>query len=156
MTPPNAGRYAHLPFDPTDRASYAFWSTDVIRYGDEDEQGHVNNAVVSTFCETGRVAFMRAARPPGDTGRVNWVVARVTIDFLDEMHFPGTVEIGTRLVEIRRSSMTLVQGLFHAGACRAVSEAVAVRFDPVGRGALPIDEALRERLAAVGRNSSAI
>jgi acyl-CoA thioester hydrolase len=114
-----------------------------------------NNAVVSTFCETGRVAFMRAARAPGDTGRVNWVVARVAIDYLDEMHFPGTVDIGTRLVEIRRSSMTLVQGLFHAGACCAVAEAVAVRFDPIGRGALPIDEALRERLSAVGRGAGA-
>jgi acyl-CoA thioester hydrolase len=32
---------------------------DVIRYGDLDPQGHVNNAVFSTYFESGRVAMFR-------------------------------------------------------------------------------------------------
>ena len=32
--------------------------TDNIRYRDTDRQGHVNNAVLSTFPETGRVELL--------------------------------------------------------------------------------------------------
>jgi len=44
---------------------------DIIRFGDLDPQGHVNNTVFATFFETGRVAFLRepgnALSPPGTT-----------------------------------------------------------------------------------------
>ena len=36
-------------------------ATDTIRYADTDRQGHVNNAVFSTFLETGRVMFLLGA-----------------------------------------------------------------------------------------------
>lgn len=42
----------------TSRDTYARWTRDVIRYADTDRQGHVNNAVFSTFLETGRVDIL--------------------------------------------------------------------------------------------------
>ncbi|MEM8537740.1 MAG: acyl-CoA thioesterase, partial [Pseudomonadota bacterium] len=39
-------------------ADYPLVSADVIRYADTDRQGHVNNAVFSTFLETGRTQFL--------------------------------------------------------------------------------------------------
>src|SRR5256885_17153746 len=54
---------------------------DIIRFGDLDPQGHVNNTVFATFFETGRVAFLRepgnALSPPGTTS----VLARLDIQF---------------------------------------------------------------------------
>ena len=77
---------------------------DIIRFGDLDPQGHVNNTVFATFFETGRVAFLRepgnALSPPGTTS----VLARLDINFLKELHWPGEVEIGTGIAEIGRSS----------------------------------------------------
>src|ERR1041384_6766037 len=76
---------------------------DIIRFGDLDPQGHVNNTVFATFFETGRGAVLRepgtALSPPGTT----WVLARLDINFLKELHWPGTVEIGTGVAEIGRS-----------------------------------------------------
>lgn len=37
---------------------FPFRSSDKLRYGDTDRQGHVNNAVFSTFLETGRVELL--------------------------------------------------------------------------------------------------
>ena len=41
-----------------DRGLYRFWYRDVIRFGDLDRQGHVNNARFATYCEGGRVAML--------------------------------------------------------------------------------------------------
>jgi acyl-CoA thioester hydrolase len=40
-------------------ADYPHRVTEIIRYGDLDPQGHVNNAVFATYFESGRVAVFR-------------------------------------------------------------------------------------------------
>src|SRR5882757_35021 len=56
--------------------------TDVIRFGDLDRQGHVNNAVFATYFESGRVGLIYDAenglQVPGATS----VAVRLEIDFL--------------------------------------------------------------------------
>jgi hypothetical protein len=55
-------------------------STD-IRYADLDRQGHVNNAVFSTFSEIGRVAFLYDPERPLAPDGASFVIARLAIDF---------------------------------------------------------------------------
>ncbi|TMJ04730.1 MAG: acyl-CoA thioesterase [Alphaproteobacteria bacterium] len=111
---------------------------DIIRFGDLDPQGHVNNTVFATFFETGRVAFLRepgnALSPPGTTS----VLARLDINFLKELHWPGAVEIGTGVAEIGRSSFTFLQAIFHAGACAATGRATMVMIDAATRRSRPL------------------
>lgn len=40
------------------RNDFPLKATDKIRYADTDRQGHVNNALFSTFLETGRVEVL--------------------------------------------------------------------------------------------------
>ena len=131
-------------------------TVDVIRFGDLDPQGHVNNTVFATFFETGRVAFLRepgnALSRPGMTS----VLARLDISFLKELHWPGSVEIGTGIAEIGRSSFTFLQAIFHEGACAATGRATMVMIDAATRRArpLPADVIARLELLRV-RNSEA-
>jgi acyl-CoA thioester hydrolase len=132
---------AHL----TDRARFRFWTTDTTRYGDTDRQGHVNNAVFATFCETGRVRLLYqdgGLAPPGCA----FVIARLALDFRAELQWNETVEIGTGLVEIRRSSFTLGQGLFVGERCAATAENVLVLMDESTRRATPLPDSLRTKL----------
>lgn len=119
---------------------------DIIRFGDLDPQGHVNNTVFATFFETGRVAFLRepgnALSPPGATS----VLARLDIDFLKELHWPGEVEIGTGIAEIGRSSFTFLQAIFHEGACAATARATMVMIDGATRRSRPLPEEALARL----------
>ena len=39
-------------------SDYPLQSTDKLRYGDTDRQGHINNAVFATYLETGRVEML--------------------------------------------------------------------------------------------------
>ena len=119
---------------------------DIIRFGDLDPQGHVNNTVFATFFETGRVMLLRdpghLLNPPGATS----VLARLDISFLREMHWPGTVEIGTGTTRIGRSSYTFLQAVFHEGECAATADATMVMIDRTTRKARPLPDDVVARL----------
>ena len=128
---------------------------DIIRFGDLDPQGHVNNTVFATFFETGRVAFLRepgnALSPPGTTS----VLARLDINFLMELHGPGSVEIGTGIAAIGRSSFTFLQAIFHDGACAATAHATMVMIDGQTRRSRPLPDEALARLETMKLRSSA-
>ncbi|GAN78278.1 acyl-CoA thioesterase [Acidisphaera rubrifaciens] len=129
--------------DLTRRETFAHWSRDLARWGDTDRIGHLNNAVFATFFETGRVSLIHDRTlmlgPPGTL----FVIARLAIDFRAEMHWPGEVEIGTGLLRIGRSSVTLGQALFQAGRCTATAESTLVLIDAATRRATPFPPASR-------------
>ena len=119
---------------------------DVIRFGDLDPQGHVNNTVFATFFETGRVALLRARGNELSTPGATSVLARLDINFLKELHWPGTIEIGTGIAEIGRSSFTFLQAIFSEGACAATGRATMVMIDEGTRKARPLPGEVVERL----------
>jgi acyl-CoA thioester hydrolase len=121
-------------------------TTDNIRFGDHDGQGHVNNAVFATYFETGRVVLLRDRDNPINVPGTTSVVARLDITFLKELHWPGTVEIGTGTAEIGRSSYVFAQALFHAGICVATARATLVMIDAQTRRARPLPEEVVARL----------
>ncbi|MDK9695618.1 MAG: acyl-CoA thioesterase [Siculibacillus sp.] len=113
---------------------------DKLRYGDTDRQGHVNNAVFATFFETGRVEMLLASEAPFLEPGQSLVLARLEIDLVAEINWPGTVEIGTRVGKIGRSSMTLEQAVFQDGRLAARGISVVVLTDEATRRSTPLSE----------------
>lgn len=124
-------------------------TTDKLRYRDTDRQGHVNNAVFSTFLETGRVEFFHA-HELADEGAA-FVIARMELDFLAEVTWPGEVVIGTAVLEIGKSSFKLVQRVFQDGAPVAGAVTVIVQMNEATRRSLPLGEEARLKLAKLAR-----
>src|ERR1700730_4233065 len=124
---------------------------DLIRYGDTDRQGHVNNAVFATFFETGRVTFLsdQASLPEGTM----LVIARLAIDFRRELTWPGKVEIGSRVMDVGNGSFTLSQALFQDGNCAATAESVMVLVDVATRKSTPLTEEVLSALAKWGEGN---
>jgi len=135
--------------DLTDPAGMVYWAQEKIRFQDVDAVGHVNNVAIATYAESGRVEMLTSALPTGLQGndRPFWVIAELTIRFRGQAHYPGTVDVGTRVTRLGNSSITLGQGLFVDGRCIATTESVIVLVDPAtGRGhALPPE--VRDALA---------
>jgi len=125
---------------PPDLEEFPMRTFDLIRYGDTDRQGHVNNAVFATFFETGRVSFLfePSILPEGTM----LVIARLVIDFRAELTWPGQVEIGTRVEGISNRSFTLSQAIFHNGKCAATSESTIVVVNEKTRRSTPLSEQL--------------
>ena len=114
-----------------------------VRYGDTDRQGHVNNAVFSTFFECSRTSILYDPSRKLITADREFVIVKFEVEYLAELGWPGTVEIGTRVAKLGRSSIVCEQALFQNGVCAAVSSNVMVMIDALTRksAALPDDVA---------------
>ena len=132
----------------TERASYTIWTHDKLRYNDTDRQGHVNNAVYSTFFETGRVSFLHDEELELKSPGCEFVLAHISIDFRAELFYPGQVDIGTRVIRVGRSSFTCGQAVFKGGICAATSESVIVQMDAKTRKSHALSEAMAAWLGA--------
>jgi acyl-CoA thioester hydrolase len=118
-------------------------TTEIIRFGDLDANNHVNNAVFSTFFEAARVTLFRDPTRKLMPDGLIWTLAQITIDYLDEMHWPGTVEIGIGLASLGRTSAVFEQAIFFEGRCAATAKAVNVLVDLVARRPTPITDEIR-------------
>ncbi|GAB2182722.1 acyl-CoA thioesterase [Roseibium sp. LAB1] len=119
-------------------------AADKLRYGDTDRQGHVNNAVFATFLETGRVELLYNDALADDGAA--FVIARLELDFLAEVNWPGDVEIGTAVLDVGRSSFKLFQKVFQDGRAVAQAVTVIVQMNESTRKSQPLSEHARKRL----------
>ncbi|MBC2773385.1 acyl-CoA thioesterase [Rhizobium sp. AQ_MP] len=125
---------------------FAGQAYDKLRYGDTDRQGHVNNAVFATFMETGRVELIYNPQDPLLDEGFSFVLAKLDINYIAEVLWPGTVEIGTRVVRVGRSSVTMQQAVFQNGKLCASAETVVVHFDEATRKSHAFSEDQRAKL----------
>jgi len=132
--------------DLTKAEFYLHWAKDMVRYADTDRQGHVNNAVFATFLETGRVAILCVPDKPLAPEGASFVIARLTLDFRAEIRWPCEIAIGTTVLRLGSSSVTLGQGLFVDQQCVATAETVIVLMDEATRKSRPIPEQTRAEL----------
>ncbi len=123
-------------FDLTSRATFKLFTPVTIRFSDTDMLGHINNVSIAAYFEAARCElFYKLMRDGGMTERgsgherVDFVLARAAIDFRREMHYPGTVEVGSRFTRLGNRSITSGYGLFIGDTCHATAEAVNVFFD---------------------------
>ncbi len=111
-----------------------------LRYADTDRQGHVNNAVFSTMLETGRAELLYNPSRPLANEDAAFVIAKLTLNFCSEITWPGTVQIGTRVLTVGRSSVTLEQALFQEERCAATATTVIVQMNETTRSSQPLSE----------------
>ena len=110
-------------------------TSDKVRYADTDRQGHVNNAVFSSFLETGRVELLYDPKNNLLTSETSFVIASLKLDFRQEIKWPGTVEIGTGISRIGNSSLEVYQRLFQKEVMVAEATTVIVHvLNSTGKG----------------------
>jgi acyl-CoA thioester hydrolase len=128
-------------------ADYPHRVADIIRFGDLDPQGHVNQAVFLTYFESGRVAMFRNQDLGIGVPGLTYVLVRMEIDYMKELRWPGTIEIGTGVAEFGRSSFKAAQAIFRDGVCAAIGRATLVCMDLATRKATPLPEEAIARLS---------
>jgi acyl-CoA thioester hydrolase len=128
-----------------DRSIYPHWCSDTVRFSDQDAAGHINNVALCAYLETARLTFMRDLGLMGDTAEgTRGISAGMTVSFLAESHWPGKVDLGTGVIRIGASSITVGSAAFKDGVCIAAAEMTVVRLK--GKKPHPIDASLRHAL----------
>jgi len=143
---------ATIDADLTARATFPFWSTEKIRFGDLDRQNHVNNLAVCSYIESGRVEFREREFPEYARDQsISWLVVNFEIAFKAVIGYPGTVDVGTGVLKIGTSSYVLGHGAFSGDLCIATARTITVFGDRQTEKSRPIPDDLRahfERLRA--------
>ncbi len=126
--------------------SYPHSATTQTRFGDMDFLGHLNNVAYAALFENGRVRFNRSLDERGrrESGE-RWLVAAVSINYLNEGHFPDDVLITSGIGHIVTSSWVIEQAAFQKGKCIATCDSVLVYQGAEGT-AKPLDPAFRGEL----------
>lgn len=125
---------------------YPIRTYEKLRYADTDRQGHVNNAVFSTMLETGRVEILYDPKTPLASPDCAFVIANQRLSFHAEINWPGRVDIGTRVLKIGRSSITLEQTLFQNERMSASAKTVIVQMNETTRRPEPLNDAAIDHL----------
>ena len=127
-------------FDLTKRATYGLFPPVTIRFSDTDALGHVNNVATAAYVEAARCELFYKLMREGeldDRGsgeeKIDFVLARVAIDYRKEFFYPGTVEVGARFTRVGNRSIGTGYGVFIGDTCHATAECVNVFFDLVSR-----------------------
>jgi acyl-CoA thioester hydrolase len=128
---------------------YPKHTNEKLRYCDTDRQGHINNAVYSTLCESGRVGFLYDAAQPFIQTGTQFVIVKLEINFIEEMNWPGKVIIGSGVSQVGRSSFSLLQGIFLDGNCMATSESVIVLLDEKKRKSTLLPKVTKDALMSM-------
>ena len=132
--------------DLADSRSFRHWTPVSLRFSDQDSMGHINNVAYAAYTEAGRIAFMSDALSATETSDADFMLVHIRIDYLRQMHYPGTADVGTRVLRIGNSSVTLGHSVFDRGRAMAKMQSVLVFVDMEGETAVPIPADLRAAL----------
>jgi acyl-CoA thioester hydrolase len=136
--------------DRLDAANYPVRFTYRTIYSDMDANRHLNNGAFGRLFEEGRadlhyrVAGMSAGA--ADNGLI-LLLATITMEFLREGRYPGSVEVASAVLDVGGSSYVLAQATFQDQDCIALADCVMVKSDRTGP--LQLTAAEREQLAGL-------
>jgi acyl-CoA thioester hydrolase len=100
-----------------------------LRFADIDPQWHLNNVRVGEYYQEGRVAFFRHLHETQGYQRVagsRTLVVHQSIDYLNEVTYPGTITIGIGVSRVGSSSWSFAMGMFKDAQCAGLSTTVLV------------------------------
>lgn len=128
--------------DPNE-SDFRFWTEEKLRNADTDQQGHVNNAVMATLFEAGRIEVMERPEIAEVRKVTNIVVVKLLVNFRRELFFPGKVRIGSRIARAGRTSFDFESAIFAANGVVSTAEATCVLLDRATRKPTEIPPAMR-------------
>ena len=117
------------------RNAYPFFRRVISRFSDMDVERHLNNVALASFYEDARVSFLRAHL--GEERGVRFVIARVSVSYLAEAHYPGEYDVGVGVSRFGTKSFDIGCGLFLGERCVGVCDSTQVAIGPAGPIALP-------------------
>jgi acyl-CoA thioester hydrolase len=130
-----------------------------VRFRDVDAFGHVNNSVFLSYLEQGRIRYLaeRLGRPISLTAveELPLILGRLEIDYRAPIFFNETVDVGTRVGWIGRTSFGMSHRLTAGTDAHLVAEAatVLVCYDYATARSVPVPDDWRAAFeAAEGRS----
>ena len=133
-----------------DRSDYHLFTPLTTRWGDSDALGHINNAILVRYLESGRIDYFRRVCDVklAEDDDNSFVIASLEIGFLQQVHHPANLDIATRISRLGNSSFDVDTLVFEQGKDQPLvtSRGICVWFDLKENSSRPIPEDIRETI----------
>ncbi len=121
-------------------------------FSDTDALGHINNTRLPVWFENARDPIFKIFTPEFNLKAWPLILARITVDFQEQIYLDAEIEVKTTVIKIGDSSFTIRQQAWQNGQCVATGEATMVHFDYQTKKAIRIPDDIREQLEQHFRN----
>lgn len=129
---------------------YKFFHPIVVRYGDLDPQGHVNNAAYLTYLEHARVNYIRHLDLWDGKSflKIGFILARVELDYKAPILMTDEVEVGIRTSRLGNKSLDMEYLVREIGAGKVygIGKTVQVAYDYQTGMTIPLRTNWRETI----------
>jgi acyl-CoA thioester hydrolase len=115
-----------------------------LRFCDTDRLGHVNNAVYAVLCEAGRAEMLQSVGLLEPSSAHAVVIARLELDFLREMNWPGTAVVESAIHQIGTKSFRVRHRIRIGDMLCARALSVLAVMSTETRRAVPLEQAWRD------------
>lgn len=120
-----------------------------VRFRDLDVFSHVNNATVFTFIETARIRYLvdvGIRSPKANWNDLAFILAHIDNNFIRPIFYQQQVEVGSRVIEIGRTSFKLEHRVEVEGELASTGHAVLVHYDYTNERKLVIPPEMRTKI----------
>ena len=135
---------------PQSRSTYRRFASFATRWRDNDQYGHMNNAVYYELFDSAVNKFLIETGILDMAGaNTVFLVASSGCNYFDEVAYPSDIEVGLSVSRLGSSAVTYHLGLFIEGAERtaATGTFIHVNVDAKTRRPCPIDDPIRAKFA---------
>ena len=135
---------------PQSRSAYRRFISFATRWRDNDQYGHMNNAVYYELFDSAVNKFLIETSILDMAGaNTVFLVASSGCNYFEEVAYPSNVEIGLSVSRLGYSAVTYHLGLFIAGAERtaATGKFIHVNVDAKTKRPCAIDDPIRAKFA---------
>ena len=131
-----------------ERSDFTYFFEMPTRWGDADAFGHINNTLYARYYESSRIDYFERL-----TGSIftsdsssGVILADLKLAFLQQLHYPAVLEIGSRISRMGKSSLDMDAAVFIKGEDELIntSRATLVWFDYAANKTYPIPEDKRK------------
>ena len=116
------------------------------RFYETDALGHINNIAITAWFEVVRVRLLERIGSQ-DAAPTDWVLASITMDYVDETFYGSDVEIGITEAVAGNSSLTVVCEMRQGNRVTVKGSAVLVHLDLATKNKKRIPDSIRSAIA---------
>lgn len=116
------------------------------RFSETDALGHINNTVVPTWFEQGRMPIFQIFNPDLSLVQWNLILKKMEVDFVAQIYLFSPVEVRTSILALGNTSLTIHQEVWQKDALVAQGDCVMVHFDFENQTKAPIPKSVRAEL----------
>ena len=129
---------------------FRFSTTVLVRFGDMDAMGHVNNAKYLTYFEEARIYYFQHVfgKRIEDLGDESFILAEATVKFRSALRGGDRLEVFLRVSRIGTKSFDMQYKILHAENRTLIAEGstVQVMYDYEKGTTIPIPDEMKTRI----------